>query len=116
MMLEQAEANLKNLKPLDIVAPVNPKYTIQEWLEIYAAQKAAPEKYADFKKGTTPQPGNDLSHRIYFSFFFFHFYMDLLATKPLHLNLASSEPLLLNSLPCSPFLLCSIFRNLLFPS
>jgi hypothetical protein len=70
-MLEQAEANLRNLKPRDVVAPVNPKYTMQEWLEIYAAQKAPPEKYADFKKGTTPQPGNDISHRINFSLFFF---------------------------------------------
>jgi hypothetical protein len=68
-MLEQAEANLRNLKPLDIEVPVNPKYTIQEWLEIYAAQNAPPEKYANFKKGTTPQPGNDTSHRINFSFF-----------------------------------------------
>jgi hypothetical protein len=67
-MLEQAEANLKNLKPLDIKVPVNPKYTIQEWLEIYAAQKTLPEKYADFKKGTTPQPGNNLSHRFISAF------------------------------------------------
>jgi hypothetical protein len=83
MMLEQAEANLKNLKPLDIEVPVNPKYTIQEWLEIYAAQKAPPEKYVNFKKGTTPQPGNDISHRIHFSFFFLHFYIGHLITNPL---------------------------------
>jgi hypothetical protein len=84
MMLEQAEANLRNLKPRDIVVPVNPKYTIQEWLEIYAAQKAPLEKYADFKKGTTPQPGNDISHRINFNFFFFlHFCMGHLTTSPL---------------------------------
>jgi hypothetical protein len=97
MNLEQAEAiNLKNLKPLDIVAPVNPKYTIQEWLEIYAAQKAPPEKYADFKKGTTPQPGNNLSHRIHFSFFFLHFFLGHLTTSLLHLNLHSPQPILPN--------------------
>jgi hypothetical protein len=86
MMLGQAEANLKNLKPLDIEVPVNPKYTMQEWLEIYAAQKAPPEKYADFKKGTTPQPGNDLSHRIHFSFSFLRFYMAHLSTNLLNLS------------------------------
>jgi hypothetical protein len=56
----QAEINLKYLKPLDIVRPVNPKYTAQEWQEIYAAQKPSPEYYPDFKKGTEPQPGKDL--------------------------------------------------------
>jgi hypothetical protein len=37
MFLEQAEANLEHLKPLHIVKPVNPKYTAQEWQEIYVA-------------------------------------------------------------------------------
>jgi hypothetical protein len=56
-VVEQAEARLENLRPRDIVMPVNPKYTAQEWLEIMAAQKPSPEDYTDFKKGTTPQPG-----------------------------------------------------------
>jgi hypothetical protein len=40
--------------------PVNPKYTYQEWLDIFAAQKASPEYNPNFKKGTEPQPGKDI--------------------------------------------------------
>jgi hypothetical protein len=47
--------------------PVNPKYTAQEWQEIYAAQKPSPEYYPDFKKGTEPQPGKDLPHTFEYS-------------------------------------------------
>jgi hypothetical protein len=62
MFLEQAGVDLKNLKPLDIVMPVNPKYTAQEWQEIYAAQVPSPEYNPNYKKGTEPQPGKDLLH------------------------------------------------------
>jgi hypothetical protein len=54
--------NLKQLKPRDIVMPVNPKYTAQEWQKVYAAQKPSPEYYSDFKKGAEPQPGKDLPY------------------------------------------------------
>jgi hypothetical protein len=60
MFLEQAEANLKNLKRLDVVKPVYPKYTAQEWKQIYAAQKPSPEYYPNFKKGTELESGDDL--------------------------------------------------------
>jgi hypothetical protein len=62
MFLEQAGVDLKNLKPLDIVMPVNPRYTWQEWQEIHAAQVPSPAYKATFKKGTEPQPGKDLHH------------------------------------------------------
>jgi len=29
---------------------------------MYAAQKPSPEQYPDFKEGSIPQPGNDLTH------------------------------------------------------
>jgi hypothetical protein len=50
------------LKPLDIVVPVNPKHTYQEWVDIFAAQKATPEDDSNYNKGTEPQPGKDLVH------------------------------------------------------
>jgi hypothetical protein len=62
MFFEQAEANLEHLRPLDVVMPVNLKYTTQERQEIYAAQKPSPEQYPNFKKGSILQPGNDLTH------------------------------------------------------
>jgi hypothetical protein len=62
MSLEQAEAGLVHLIPRDIVMPVNPKYTAQEWSEIMAAQVPSPEDTTNLKKGTKPQPGNDLPH------------------------------------------------------
>jgi hypothetical protein len=62
MFLEQAGVHLKNLKPRDIVVPVNPKYTAQEWKEIYAAQVPSPVDNSNYKKGTEPQPGKDLLH------------------------------------------------------
>jgi hypothetical protein len=96
-MLEQAAVDLRNLKHVDIDVPVNPKYTIQEWLDIYAAQKASPAKYANFKKGTESQPGNYFSQRILFSFSILYFYMDHLSSNLLHLP--STELILLNSSP-----------------
>jgi len=62
MFLEQAGADLKNLVPLDRIMPVNPKYTAQEWQEIYAAQVPCPEDNSNYKLGTEPQPGKDLLH------------------------------------------------------
>jgi hypothetical protein len=63
MFLEQAGVNWNNLKPLDIVVPVNPKHTYQEWLDIFAAaEKPTPKDDINYKKGTEPQPGKDLPH------------------------------------------------------
>jgi hypothetical protein len=62
MFLEQAGVDMKNLKPRDIVMPVYPKHTYQEWLDIFAAQKPSPEYGHRYKKGTEPQPGKDLPH------------------------------------------------------
>jgi hypothetical protein len=62
MFFEQAGANLETLRPLDVVMPVNLKYTAQKWQESYAAQKPSPEQYPNFKSGSIPQPGNDLTH------------------------------------------------------
>jgi hypothetical protein len=76
-VLEQEAVDLRNLKHIDIDLPVYPKHTIQEWLEIFAAQKAPLEKYANFKKGTTPQPGNYFSHGIVLSFSVLYFYMGI---------------------------------------
>jgi hypothetical protein len=39
MFFEQVGANPKHLRPLDVVMPMKPKYTSQEWQEMYAAQK-----------------------------------------------------------------------------
>jgi hypothetical protein len=44
------------------VIPVSPKYTAQEWQEIYDAQTPRSEKYPNFKRGSILQPGNDLTH------------------------------------------------------
>jgi hypothetical protein len=63
-VLEQDAVDLRNLKHIDIDLPVYPKHMIQERPKIFAAQKEHPEKYANFKKGTTPQPGNYFSHGI----------------------------------------------------
>ena len=62
MFLEQAGAEMENLVPLDRIMPVNPKYTAQEWQEIYAAQVPDPEDNSNYKLGTEPQPGKDLVH------------------------------------------------------
>jgi len=62
MLLEQAGVDLKNLVPLHKVKPVNPKYTTQEWQEIYAAQKPSPADNPSYKKGTEPQRGKYLHH------------------------------------------------------
>ena len=62
MFLEQAGAGLKNLQHVDRVVPVNPRYTAQEWKEIYAAQKPSTEDNSNYKLGTEPQPGKDLLH------------------------------------------------------
>jgi len=42
--------------------PVNPRYTAQEWQEIYAAQKLSPEYSPNFKQGTEPKQGNKVCH------------------------------------------------------
>jgi hypothetical protein len=42
--------------------PVNPRYTAQEWQDIYAAQVPSPEYNPSYKKGTEPQSGKDLFH------------------------------------------------------
>jgi hypothetical protein len=62
MFLEQAGVNWNKVKSRDIVMPVNPRYTYQEWLDIFAAQTAIPEVDRYYKKGTEPQPGKDLPH------------------------------------------------------
>ena len=62
MFLEQAGVDMQNLVPLDRIMPVNPKYTAQEWQEIYAAQVPSPEDNSNYKLGTEPQPGKDLFH------------------------------------------------------
>jgi hypothetical protein len=64
---EQAGADLKNLKHVDMVMPLNPRYTAQEWQEIYAAQNPSPEYNPNYKKGTEPQPGKGLLHTFEFS-------------------------------------------------
>ena len=63
MFLEHAGADLKHLKPLDIIKPVNPEYTAQEWQETYAAHKPSLEYYPTFKEGPEPQPGNDFPRK-----------------------------------------------------
>jgi len=60
--VEKAEANLEHLKPHDAVMPVNPRYTAEEWEEIYAAQKLSSEYSPNFKQGTEPRQGNNLCH------------------------------------------------------
>jgi len=62
MFLEQAGVDLKNLKPLDIVLPINPGNTPQECQEISAAQVPRPEYNPKYKNSTKPQPGKDLHH------------------------------------------------------
>jgi len=62
MFLEQAGVDLKNLKHVGKVMPVNPRHTWQEWQEIYAAQVPRPEYNPNYKMGTEPQPGKDLHH------------------------------------------------------
>ncbi|KAJ9582270.1 hypothetical protein L9F63_003399 [Diploptera punctata] len=52
----EAEYGVKNLKPRNIVKPVNPRYTAEEWRDILAAQVAIPEKKSGFVKATKPQP------------------------------------------------------------
>jgi hypothetical protein len=43
---------LENLKPRDVIVPVNPLYTAQEWEKIYAAQKPNSEYSPNSKQGT----------------------------------------------------------------
>jgi len=67
MFVEQAGVDLKNLKPLDIVRPVNPRHTWQEWQEIFAAQVPSPRYNPTIKSGTEPQTGKDLHHTLWCS-------------------------------------------------
>nr|AGM32842.1 trypsin-like serine protease [Coptotermes formosanus] len=48
-----AESSLQHLEPLKVGMPVYPKYTAQEWKNIYAAQKPSPVQYPVF---SVPQP------------------------------------------------------------
>jgi len=63
MFLVQAGADFKNLKPRNIVMPVNPRHTAQEWQDIYAAQIPSPEYNPSYKKATEGQPRKDLLHK-----------------------------------------------------
>jgi len=62
MCVEQAGVDPKTLKPLDIVMPVNPTHTWQEWQEIFAAQLPRPGNNTTVSLGTEPQSGKDLHH------------------------------------------------------
>jgi hypothetical protein len=62
IILEQAGVDLKNVKPRNIVMPVNPRYTWKEWQEIFAAQVPSPGYTPNYKKGTEPQPGKTFYH------------------------------------------------------
>jgi len=62
MFVEQAGVDLKNVKPRDMVMPVNPRHTWREWQEIYAAQVPSPGNKPNYKKGTERQPGRNLNH------------------------------------------------------
>jgi len=64
MFVEQAGVDLKKLKPRDIVMPVNPRHTWQEWQEIFAAQVPSPGYNRIFNLGTKTQPGKDLHHTL----------------------------------------------------
>jgi len=64
MFVEQAGVDLKKLKPRDIVMPVNPRHTWQEWQEIFAAQVPSPGYNPSLKLGTEPQPGIYLHHTL----------------------------------------------------
>ncbi|XP_069702007.1 brachyurin-like [Periplaneta americana] len=59
------------LQSRNIVMPINPRYTAEEWRTIMAAQLESPEQYPGFKKGSEPQPAfagkvhvHDVSSRI----------------------------------------------------
>jgi len=62
MFFEQAGVDLKNLKSLDFVMPVNPRHTAREWQEIFAAQVPSPEHNPTVKLNTEPQTCKDLHH------------------------------------------------------
>jgi len=62
MFVEQAGDDLIDLKHVDMVMPVNPRHTWQEWQEIFAAQVPSPQYNTNYKKGTEPQPGRNLHH------------------------------------------------------
>ncbi|PSN39432.1 hypothetical protein C0J52_12351 [Blattella germanica] len=53
----RAEAGYKDWRSPNIGMPVNPKYTAQEWRDIYAAQVELPTKPA-VVEGAQPQPGS----------------------------------------------------------
>lgn len=62
-----AEANLEHFKPRIGVLPVNPKYTAEEWQEIYAAQKLSPEYSRDCKQDNATEvdvPLDDVQQRV----------------------------------------------------
>jgi hypothetical protein len=59
MIVKQAEADLRNAKPLYVEMPVNPKLTATEWRNIVAQHAVIPGKDFGIKDGKEPQPGNE---------------------------------------------------------
>jgi hypothetical protein len=64
MFVEQAGCDLKNLKPLDVVMPVNLRHTEREWQKFSGAQVPSPRNYPTLRLGTEPQPGKDVHHTL----------------------------------------------------
>ena len=67
IFVEQAGVDLNKLKPLDIVMPVNPRYTWQEWQEIFVAQVPSLRNNRSVKMGTESQTRKDLHHTLVYS-------------------------------------------------
>jgi hypothetical protein len=59
MIVKQAEADLRNAKPLYVEMPVNPKLTATEWRKIMAQQTPRSETNFGLKNGKERQPGNE---------------------------------------------------------
>jgi hypothetical protein len=58
LLFQHTEASLEDLKPPEVVVPVNTNLTEAEWLEILAEQTPRPEKTFEFQNNSEPQPGN----------------------------------------------------------
>jgi hypothetical protein len=58
--VEKAEVNPQQLKPRDVIMPVNPNYTARERQEINATQKPSSEISPKIKQGNESQQGNNL--------------------------------------------------------
>ncbi|GFG31760.1 hypothetical protein Cfor_11160, partial [Coptotermes formosanus] len=50
------EASLEDLKPPEVVVPVNPDLKEDQWLEIFAEQIPEPEETFEFQNDSEPQP------------------------------------------------------------